>query len=1164
MVENPIYNLSMQHLQIALLGKPAIKLNGAVVETDRHKAIALLAYLAVEDKSYSRDSLAALLWPEYPRASAFAYLRRTLWELNSMLGKGWLEADRENVRLLRSPSLDVDVEAFRQLASQPAGTAETLVQAVELYRGDFLEGLVVADTAPFEEWQMLQSESYRRDLAKALEKLIAGCAENGEYEQALPYAQRWLALDRLDERAWRALMRQQAGMGDRNGAAHTYQSCSETLKAELGVAPQPETDELYQAILHGELTLNQIGKAEITEVIQTKRKEGNLPIPATPFIGRAEEIQQITQLALDPQVHLLTLTGPGGTGKTRLSIQVSAKMNGTFPDGVWFIPLAAVQSVQGIVSAIAQGFNFSFYKGTETPRQQLLDYLREKRLMLVLDNFEHLMEEGRQLVADILGAAGGVKLMITSRERLNLQPEQVYRVAGMSVPERAASMHWANPEKQAETYSGIQLLVERARRVRPDFQLTRENLPAVMEICELVDGSPLGIELAATWIEVLPEEEIAREIVHSLDFLESTAVDTPARQRSLRMVFETSWRLLTSEEQQAFRRLCVFRGSFSRPAAQEVSGASLRTLLGLANKSWLQQNDNGRYQLHEVLKQYGTEHLKADPDEWQEMKDRQAEFLIKFMEENGQALHTSQQIQALQAMMPELVSNFPDAWEWLVSCGRIEDLISRLLPGLVHYRMVRGPLMDDLRLIKLARKAASGSADHTHGLQRTILEIAETYLELNLYVFDDHPKERLERLWRMVHESHLEDELGFWYVMLVDTYTFTINFQEGSKRFEEYLDQAGDLGKGWEAGNCYLLAGWFAGLDNKRDKQEVYLLKALEIFKKIGVLQEQGTTLRALGDLARLKKDYEVAIEYILAAQKYYEQVGDEMGIGATWIELGEYYLYLGKINEAFHAFEELRHYSERMGNHRTLGNNLSWESLQHSRYGQLEFALELRQRSLALAREVGNQHDAVWATWELGEIYRLMGELELASKYYHQARPTFYEMKDFIGLGFFHRGLGDMAAMQSNWPEAQKEYREALTYHTEEQRSNRSWGLALTHSRLGTALVHTGELDEAREHLRVSLALAIQWTNPDLKALPLTGIAEWLSVGGQKEKALELAACVASKPTTWNEVKQEARAIIIEAEAALPADQANIWEASGEKMAIDEACKKYGGEDSF
>jgi predicted ATPase/DNA-binding SARP family transcriptional activator/tetratricopeptide (TPR) repeat protein len=1138
-------------------------MDGKPVETDRHKAIGLLAYLAVEEKSQNRQSVAAMFWPDYPRTSAYSYLRRTVWELNQMLGKGWVESDRENIALIRQPGLKLDVEEFTRLTNPLHDEVDALVRAVELYRGDFLEGLVVADTAPFEEWQSLHAENFCRELAHALEKLVKNLEGSGACERALTYAQRWLSLDRLNEMAWQAIMRQLWGTGDRAGAIRAYQACAQTLKDELGVAPQPETDLLYQTILQGEAaqprsTYLQKAVSELTKV-----QTSNLPIPATPFIGRIEEIAQIKQLALDQQARLLTLIGPGGTGKTRLAIQVATEIVTSYPDGAWFIPLAAVQSSKGIVPVIAQGLNFSFYKGEVPPHQQLMDYLRKKDLLLVLDNFEHLVTDGRQLVTDILAEARQVKLLVTSRERLNLQVEQIYRVRGLSTPEGADLYQSDHPEEKALAYSSIQLLVERARRVKPEFKITKSNLKPVLEICQLVDGSPLGIELAAAWLEVLPEEEIAQEIVRSLDFLESTAADTPERQRSLRMVFDTSWRLLNLEEQQAFRRLCAFRGSFSREAAQVVSGAGLRTLLSLANKSWLQQNDSGRYQLHEVLKQYGMERLKADPVEWRVTKDQQAEYFCKFMEVQGKALHTSEQIQALQTIKPELESNIPDAWEWLVANVRFDDLIVRMLPGMAYYWLVRGPSIEIIPLLKKARNAIPNSPKPKVVLQNAILETVELNLEVNLFVFDDNPRERLEQLWDKANKLHLQDEMGFWWIVLVSTYGNVINFQEGLLHLAEILQKVDNLSDEWEIANLYLLAGWFA-VSSEAHKHKEYLLKALEIFKKLGVVQEQGNTLRALAGLASIHMDYEQAIRYTVEAQTFYEQVGDLYGMDSTWTSLAEYYIYLGKIEQAMHAFHELRHHTERTGNRRFLGTDMSWESLHVSRFGSLQTALELREQSLAIAHEVGNQHDSAWAAWELGEIYRLMGKQEAALKYFQESLPYFQKMEDYIGLGFYHRGLGDLAMMQGNFEEARKKYQEALKFHEKEQRGNREWGLALTHARLGTILVVLGKLEAAKSHLKTSLEEATNWINPDLKALPLLGIAHWLVASGFTEKAIELAACVACKPTTWNEIKQQAHALLLEMNGKITQKEAAKWEKRGEEMTIDEACKRYGGKEGF
>jgi predicted ATPase/DNA-binding SARP family transcriptional activator len=1141
----------MSQLRIALLGPPIITLDGNLVVTERHKAIGLLAYLAAEGRPISREVLAALLWPDYPRASAFSYLRRTLWELNQMLGKTWIDADRESVALRRDSNMEVDVEIFRDMLGERIDQVDDLREAVRLYRGDFIEGLVIADTPPFEEWQIQQTGYFRRQFEQALERLVGALEKNGAYQEALEYAERWLSLDRLNEAAYRAIMRQMTSLGDRSGAARIYQSCLQTVKEELGVAPQPETEKLYQAILHGTHKVEPEKDDGEAASPESPRLLNNLPNPGTPFISRRKEIEQIIRLTSNPDIQLVTLVGPGGTGKTRLSIQAACEMSNVFNDGVWFIPLVAVQSAEGLLLATAKGLNYSFFKGEESPEQQLLDFLRAKQLLLVLDNFEQLVDQGRDMIAKIIGGAHRVKLLVTSRERLNLQAEQIFRVAGMQIPEKEAIASWDNPSEQSKPFSAIQLLVERARRRQPDFQLSHDNLEAVADICRLVDGSPLGIELAVDWLEVLQPEEIVREIAHDLDFLESEAADVPERQRSLRVVFDTSWCLLNDAEQHAFERLCIFQGSFSRQAAQVVSGYPIRTLLSLANKSWLQQAENGRYQLHEVLRQYGMEYLEADQTEWQEARDRLADYFASFVQVQGQALRTSGQVKALEALKTELESNIPQTWAWLVFNGRIGELVEKMLMGIFHYGRIRRDEMYFIGMLKGARKAVSESGGRESDVQAVILETVEINFEIYAVDINDQPRQRLEKLWQKVHEDHLEQEMGFWYIILVVDYGLFMKFQEGYRRISEILPKLQKSMDEWERGNVNLLLGLFCEPDQNEARKK-YLMESLSIFNKIGVYHEQGSVLQALGEHAAIERNYEQAIDYCEKAGRLYLQVGDMWGYDYVRTNLGEYYSYLGKIEQAFEIYKELRQFSEKIGNLRMLGIDCSWESMMVSRYGSLEDALELRKKSLDIAIQVKNDNDIAWHTWELGEIYRLMGDLEQAKLYYQKSLPLFEKISDNLGIGFVHRGFGDMARMQRQWDEARKEFEQALEYHHKVQRSNIPWGLIYYHSRLGNAWQHKGELERARQHIKLSLDNTEKWPFLDIKAVALVGTASLLEAMGKANRAIEVAACVESQPTTWNEVKQEASEILEEARRVVSAEEAQEAVRMGVEMDME------------
>jgi predicted ATPase/Tfp pilus assembly protein PilF len=333
----------------------------------------------------------------------------------------------------------------------------------------------------------------------------------------------------------------------------------------------------------------------------------NLPVQSTPFVGRADELAAIQARLNDPDCRLLTLLGPGGMGKTRLSVEVGQRLweyeGEKFPDGVFFVALAPLTKKEEIIPAIAEATQFNFF-GSEAPELQLANFLREKQMLLILDNFEHLIKCA-PLISTLLEAAPKLKVLATSRERLNLHGESIFNVEGMSFPD------YKTPEELAQ-FGAIQLFLQSARRAQAGFRLTAENQEQVVEIVQMAQGMPLGIELAAAWLEMLGPDEIVAEMRRNLDFLETELQDVPERHRSIRAVFDYSWNLMTEDERSAFSKLSVFRGGFTREAASSVTGALLRPLTMLVNKSLLRRLPSGRYEVHELLRQYAEEKLRQN------------------------------------------------------------------------------------------------------------------------------------------------------------------------------------------------------------------------------------------------------------------------------------------------------------------------------------------------------------------------------------------------------------------------------------------------------------------------------------------------------------------------------------------------------------------------
>ncbi len=1140
----------MPRLEIALLGPPEINIDGSPVKTERRKAIALLAYLAVTGRPQPRDRLAALLWPDYEQDSAYAYLRRTLWELNQMLGKGWIEADRDRAALILAGDLWLDILEFQELIHDREGGAEELTGAIALYRGDFLAGFTVADTAPFEDWQFQQAEYLRREFAEALEKLVHAHAQAGEHESALPYARRWLALDQLNESAQRATMRLLAGMGDRTGAIRQYEACTQSLKAELGIDPQPETVELYEAILRGEISggrhPSEVAPLKEPGLSEIEQSALRLPVMPTSFIGRRTEVEQVKSLIMNNNHRLLTLTGPGGTGKTRLSIQAASEAGDAFPDGVCFAPLAAVQTADALIPAVAKALDFSFYQ-EENPRQQLLDYLHERRLLLILDNCEHLLEAAG-LVDEIIASAPTVKLIVTSRIRLNVQGEQLYPVGGMSIPDPAEAAEWDNPEEQAKPFSAVQLFMERARRVQPDFTLTKENSPSVMEICRLVQGMPLGVELAAAWVELLPPGEIATEITRSLDFLETDQTGVPYRQRSLRAVFESSWKLLGEGEREAFLRLCVFLGSFSREAAQQVSGASLRTLLGLANKSWLQQTDGGRYQLHELMRQYGEERLKTDERAWREARKRHAEHYAGFVNDQSRIMRDPDQVAGLKAMAEEFDGNIKKAWDWLVSERRWSDLIDFMALGLFQFGTIRWQVDELIPWFKAAR--LSLASDFTFEGKRAfaIFSTLEMYCEESFLIIDADQVERLSMTWQMVSESDLAEAMGMWFVILASLVRARNIVHDADDQIEASFNRLREQKLLWQLGISLLFnANWMS--DYVTD--EAGLQEAANIFADLGVIYEQGLVAENLGNYAfKHRQPLAEVTRYYNQARHFYQKLkGYSPNIGINLEGLADLYFQQGDHEQGFALFAEEQREMLRIGQRRLLRFSKHWESLFAARYSTYERALRLRQQSLDLTRTYGSQADLAWQLYEMGEVYRIFGEPKQALLWYEQAHPLFKKMNIVLGLGFDQRARGDLALREERFSDALAHYQKFDAYARED---NHIWGMAQSRGKIALANAYLGNIEQARLKIHQALTEIDNFPYDDLALQTLLAEVVCCVHEGNMEAAIELVSFLQHHPGSWNETKQHAQAILETASHDLPQEKVHAAIERGKALDLD------------
>lgn len=660
-------------LTIHLLGEFSVTKDGQPVTTfNADRPQALLAYLLLHRRApQARRHVAFVLWPDSSEKQAQSNLRNLLHTLRNGLPESerFLASDNLTLQWRADAPCLLDVAQFEDaLTIAATATAETtgqaLIAAVDAYGGDLLP-------SNYDDWIVPLRETLRSHYQDALRRLIQLLEGAGDYRTALRYGMRLLAHDPLDENSYVQLMRLHALSGDRAGVRRIYEQCVATLARELDVEPSETTRAAYEQLLRIEPTvapLTMLPKAPPAALAPAHPapapaaptiKPRPLPAVATPFIGREAEVGQVTRLLTDPACRLLTLIGPGGVGKTRLALQAAAGTD--FADGVAFVSLVGVRDVEQSLTMIAHALNAPL-SGALSVQEQLERWLHDKTLLLVLDNLEQLLN-GVEFVSDLLGHGPQVKVLATSRERLNLQEEWALKVEGLLAAPPAATETVATQENAAVT-----LFLLRARRVRNNFEPTPADLAMIERICRLVDGMPLGIELAAAWVHLLSCTEIAAEIERNLDFLATPARNVPERHRTMRAVFDHSWALLTPDEQQALRRLAVFRGGFTRTMAEPVAGATLPQLASLVDKSLLHRNQEetaasgGRFELHERVRQYAYRKLH-EADEADPIRDRHLQAMVALATRVESKLFGATQPVALAELHTEQ-SNLHAALEW--------------------------------------------------------------------------------------------------------------------------------------------------------------------------------------------------------------------------------------------------------------------------------------------------------------------------------------------------------------------------------------------------------------------------------------------------------------------------------------------------------------------
>ena len=677
-------------MDFRILGPLEVDEAGRAIPIVSGRQRALLAILLVHaNKPVSTDRLIDELWGEHPPASVRKGLQVLVSRLRKTLGKGSARlATQPDGYLLHVEPGELDLDRCERLGRQgrealargdcrPA--AEQLREALGLWRGPPLaefafESFAQAEIGRLEELRLaLLEDRIDADLACGTHATLVGELE------AL------VAEHPLRERLRRQLILALYRSGRQADALEAYREARTVLDEELGLEPTPALRELEHAILTHDPSLR--------APTPPRPSVSRLPVPPTPTLGRDDDRRAIAELLLQEDHRLVTLTGPGGVGKTRLAVDVARQLEPRFPDGAWLVSLAATAQGEHVPSAIAQGLDLTLVRG-ESPTVATERFLGPKRGLLLLDNFEHVLE-ATPIVSDLLAGCPGLRVLATSREPLQLQAEHRYAVTPLPVPEDGV------PEAVTRAPAGA-LFVERAHSRDRAFELTAANAGAIASVCRRVDGLPLAVELAAARMAVLGPEQLDARLAQVLDALGSGPRDAPARQRTLRATIEWSHRLLNAPEAEAFARFAAFAGGATVEAAEEVTGADVAVLEGLVEKSLL-SHESGRLVMLETIRAYASELLERDEGS-SNVRLRHCCHYVGLAERAIPNLRTHAEAEWMRRLDAES-DNFRAALDWALSHDQ-PGLGVRLAGWLGEYWDLRGASAEGVRWLKAAIDAA--------------------------------------------------------------------------------------------------------------------------------------------------------------------------------------------------------------------------------------------------------------------------------------------------------------------------------------------------------------------------------------------------------------------------------------------------------------------------
>jgi predicted ATPase len=853
--------------------------------------------------------------------------------------------------------------------------------------------------------------------------------------------------------------------------------------------------------------LADVADGRATAITPAPAHRHNLPIHLTSFIGREKEMAEVKRLLSASR--LLTLTGSGGTGKTRLALHIAADLLETFPGGVWLVELASLSDPALVAQTVASTLGVREESGRPVVAT-LTDYLRDKHLLLILDNCEHLIDACAQLADTLLRACPDLRLLASSRESLGIAGETAFRIPSLSLP----PLRRAPAAAQAlDQYEAIRLFGDRAQAVKPDFQMTDANAPAITQICRRLDGVPLAIELAAARVRAMTVEQIAARLDDRFRLLTGGSRTALPRQQTLRALIDWSWDLLSDPERVLLRRLSVFWDGWTLEAAEVVCGdtggadailpnAVLDLLTRLVDKSLAvaeEEDGETRYHLLETIRQYAREKLlEAGLAETERVRDRHLNFFSRLANEAEPELRRADQLAWLARLETEH-DNLRAALKWALSNWGIERSL-RLAADLSRFWYLRGywkegrdwleqVLSQTPREDAFTEPTARLKSARARALYGAAWLMDETGPDIPLY----------EQSLSLCRE--LGDKWGTAFSLrgLGATTSYRANPEQGESLLEESLALFRELGDPWGIALVLFNLAWVASNRDENQRAQAMWDESLSLFRQSGDRWGIAVVLGGLGYVARLQGHYQKAVALSEESLALFRELGDKAGVAISLSRLGNVALRRGDYPQAVTLLEEGLVLQRDRGDRAGAVFTLSLLGLVACYQGDYLRATSLLEEGLAISREIEDEANAAYVLTYLGQVAYYTGDLARAGALWRECATMHRDYEERTGLGMALDGLGLIAIREGDLNLAASLLDESLELHRAVG-DKRFIAIALdSQGRLARA---QGDAARAASLFKESLIMRKKMGDKQGLAEALEGLA---SVAGRPEKAAQL-----------------------------------------------------------